>query len=90
MIGTTLEAKDLLEDFEVRRLELGAAFCAEGSRNTTLQQGLNHLGVRTFRLSAAVVLWYSSGPNHIQHARISEHIIQPVTDCRRKQWHTVL
>lgn len=36
MLGTTLEAKDLLEDFEVRRLELGAAFSAEGSRNTTL------------------------------------------------------
>ena len=45
VIGTTLEAKDSPEDFEVRLCELVIVNCVEGPRHTPVQQGLNHLGL---------------------------------------------
>ena len=48
VVGTlsALKANDPQEDLVVHRSELGEAFRAESPRNTSLQQGLNHLGLQ--------------------------------------------
>ena len=52
VVGTTLEAKDTPEDFEVRLLELVIVSRVGGPRHAPVQQRLNHLGLQQEHLQA--------------------------------------